>query len=499
MNAGKLLKSYEQPGEVIEKIILLNRIFITEEDVKKIIKDIKNKKEDNEKKETDDNNNTNINSPKNEKGIIINSKNQVTNENIKVNRGNGAPPIAKEYEPDIKVISKYERSESKGEIGDFIKYFQYRFTKMSKLFNLIVTGNMPQIKILDTKRNIGQKVRMIVMIYSKNVSKKGNIVLHIEDLTGQFLAIVSKRNEKVYKIAQTVVEDDMVMLVGKVLEPYIIINEILFPDVPLTKKRKFSENDLATVYISDTHMGSRFFLDKVFNRFVKWINGNVNEGHDLANKVKYLVVAGDVVDGIGVYPHQEKELVELDIGKQYEMFNKFLENIPDYISVIVIPGNHDAVRRAEPMPKIPEEYLRGNIINVENPSWAKIEGLTHLIYHGTSFDSVISRVPKMSYGHPENVMQELLKRRHISPFYGGNLIVPEHVDHMIIEDAPDVFHAGHVHKNGYLMYRNSLIINSGTFQDRTPFQVKQGHTPTPGMIPVYEMKYGKLKTMNFME
>jgi DNA polymerase II small subunit len=68
---------------------------------------------------------------------------------------------------------------------------------------------------------------------------------------------------------------------------------------------------------------------------------------------------------------------------------------------------------------------------------------------------------------------------------------------MVIEEPPDVFHTGHVHKNGYTQYRGTLSINSGTFQDRTDFQVKQGHVPTPAMVPVYEMKHGRLRTLDF--
>ncbi len=508
VGANELLKTYDNPGEIIDELLKMNAVFITEEDVKKAvniinkIKEEKKKKEEEVKKlkkEEDWKNRTLEKEGEEEKTGIKEAKNELNaNKNINVNRGKQKKPMASEYEGDIRLISKYEKSTSKGEISDFIEHFRYRFAKMSKLFSHIVMQKIPQINISDVKKNIGQRVRIIVMVYSKNISKKGNIVLHVEDLTGQFLAVVGQYNEKTYKMAKTVVEDDTIMLVGKVLDAFLIVDEIHFPDVPITKERKLIEKDLATVYISDIHFGSRYFLDKVFDRFTKWLKGDIEGGSELSQKVKYLLIAGDVVDGIGIYPNQEKELSILDIEKQYNMFNQFLDELPDYIEVVVIPGNHDAVRRAEPMPAIPSDFINRDVINVQNPSWVKIEGITHLIYHGTSFDSVIARVPKMSYSHPEEVMRELLKRRHMSPFYGGNLIVPEHIDHMIINDPPDVFHAGHVHKNGYMMYRNSLIINSGTFQDRTSFQIRQGHIPTPGMVPVYEMKYGKLKTIDFI-
>ena len=68
----------------------------------------------------------------------------------------------------------------------------------------------------------------------------------------------------------------------------------------------------------------------------------------------------------------------------------------------------------------------------------------------------------------------------------------------MIEEEPDVVQMGHVHKNGYMFYRGTLLLNSGTFQDRTEFQVRVGHKPTPGIVPVLEAKTGKLSHVRFM-
>jgi DNA polymerase II small subunit len=179
------------------------------------------------------------------------------------------------------------------------------------------------------------------------------------------------------------------------------------------------------------------------------------------------------------------------------MFDDFISDLPDYIEVIAAPGNHDAVRRGEPQPALGKDLVSGDITAIGNPCSLSIEGVKHLVYHGTSIDSMIANIPGASYMHPEKVMVEYLRRRHLSPIYGGNLIIPENVDYMVIEDPPDIFHCGHVHKNGYTQYRGTLLINSGTFQDRTDFQVKQGHVPTPALVPVFELKGGHLHTLDF--
>ena len=65
-----------------------------------------------------------------------------------------------------------------------------------------------------------------------------------------------------------------------------------------------------------------------------------------------------MVDGIGIYPNQERELVVKDIYKQYEMLDDFIEAIPDYMEVIIGPGNHDAVRRGEPQPAMGTDLFK---------------------------------------------------------------------------------------------------------------------------------------------
>jgi len=408
-------------------------------------------------------------------------------------------PIAKEYDADFNVIHKRDvtgKSRTKGEIDNFINYFRNRFERIERLLKQ-THSNVPTVTLEDAKNHVGDKVRVIILISEKRETKKGNLLFEIEDLTGAFKVVFSSvggKNKLVEK-SKNIILDDVVAITGKVLEPYMIADDIEWPDVPVVKEKKSSEKDLAVVYLSDLHFGSTNFMKEHLNSFVRWLSGEGEE--ELAGKVKYIVIAGDIVDGIGIYPNQERELVVKDVYKQYEMFDDFISKIPDYIEIIAGPGNHDAVRRGDPMPAIEKDFIKSDITRIGSPSIVSIEGLKHLVYHGTSIDSMIASIPGMSYMHPEKVMVEYLKRRHLSPVYGGNLIIPEDVDYMVIEDPPDIVHCGHIHKNGYAQYRSTLVINSGTFQSRTEYQIKQGHVPTPALVPVYELKTGKLRTLDF--
>jgi len=461
VDAEQLLEGKDEC--VYDELLTLGKLFISKEDVERILEE--------RKKELP----ADFNPPANFK------------------------PYAREVDAEFDVIHKLDvtgKSRTKGEMENFVNCFRNRFERLSRLIRQM-RSDVPTVTLEDAKKHVGERVRVAVLITEKRETKKGNLLFEIEDLSGSFKVVFSSRGgDGLMEKSKGIILDDVVAITGKVLEPYIIAEDVEWPGIPVTKEKKLAEKDVAVAYLSDLHFGSIHFMKDHLDSFVRWLHGE-GQTKELAGKVKYVVVAGDIVDGIGIFPNQEKELVVKDVYKQYEMFNDFVAELPDYVEVIVGPGNHDAVRRGDPMPSISDDFINSGVTKIGSPSMVNIEGLKHLVYHGTSIDSMISSIPGMSYMHPEKVMMEFLKRRHLSPVYGGNLMIPEDIDYMVVEDPPDIVHCGHIHKNGYAQYRNTLVINSGTFQSRTEFQIKQGHVPTPALVPIYELKTGKLRTLDF--
>lgn len=430
---------------------------------------------------------------------IIAEYEKVPEPKVEIKRSSDFEPIAKDYSPRLKFYPEKDvtnKSRCTGKPEDFILYFRNRLSATKDLFKSRISDR-PLVGIKDIKKYQNETIRIIGMVIDKRSSKKDNYVIEIEDEEDSILVIATKSDEEAYKAAEQVVEDDIIMFEGRPYSSIFITKEIIWPDLPAIKEKKTIREDLAVAYISDLHLGSKFFFEKEFHKFLSWLNGNEDD-KELAGKIKYLIVGGDIVDGIGIYPKQEEELVVRDIYKQYEIFSDLMEQIPDYIKIISIPGNHDAVRRAQPQPAIPEELLKGKIINLGSPSWVDIEGFKHLLYHGDSLDSIISALPTCDYFHPEIPMIELLKRRNLSPIYGKNVIVPEPKDYLMIDEVPDILHMGHIHKNGYSFYRGTHVINSGTFQDITDNQLKQGHTPTPGIVPILSLRTGDVLHKKFV-
>jgi DNA polymerase II small subunit len=342
------------------------------------------------------------------------------------------------------------------------------------------------------------------MVNQKISTKNGNIMVILEDETASVKVMFMKnsmdRSANLFALAATIMNDEVIAVKGKISGPFVIAKEVYFPDIPVIQQKK-SEEDVAVAFLSDIHVGSRYFMENNFMRMIKWLNGDIKHKIDLAGKIKYLIIAGDAVDGVGVYPDQERNLSVPDVYLQYKLLFNFLDLIPDYIHIFVIPGNHDAVQRAEPQPAFGSEILgdfkRSNVHFLPNPSSITIQGFNVLVYHGSSLDSVISAVPGASYAKPEGAMVEVLKRRHLSPIYGGNVVVPTREDDLIIEKVPDILHMGHVHKNGLANYHGVDIVNSGTWQAQTDFQIRQGHIPTPCILPVLELKTHTFTNINF--
>jgi len=235
---------------------------------------------------------------------------------------------------------------------------------------------------------------------------------------------------------------------------------------------------------------------------ILWLNGGLGD-QDVVSRVKYIVIAGDLVDGVGVYPGQEFQLAEKDPRKQYQMAADLLKQIPGHIQIIISPGNHDAVRQALPQPAVPIDlaeslYAMENVRWVGDPAWVKLHGVTFLVYHGKSLDDVIATTPDLAYDRPTEAMKLLLRSRHLAPTYGKRTALsPEMRDFLVIDQPPDVFHAGHVHTYGELTYRGTLLVNSGTWQAQTSFQTNMGLEPTPSIVPILDLSTLTAMRRNF--
>ena len=257
------------------------------------------------------------------------------------------------------------------------------------------------------------------------------------------------------------------------------------------------------VFLSDIHVGSKTFLKREFQNFLNWINGRSGD-LEVVSKIRYVVIAGDVVDGIGVYPGQEEELTELNLSKQYDEFAGLMVQIPKSIKIFVSPGNHDATRQALPQPPIFKRYAKAlyemdNVILLGDPCLVRLHGVNTLVYHGQSLVDIVGSSPGITFDKPAEAMKVLLKARHLAPTHGSTRVALEEDDKLVIKIVPNIFHCGHIHTVQTLKYKGTLLINSGTWQDQTQFQKRMGIVPNPAIAVVVDLNSLKVKMMkNFI-
>lgn len=415
-------------------------------------------------------------------------------------------PYAKEVESNIKVIEDPgSKLCTSGNLTDYLEYFRDRFKRMERILRQRIDVKSATSIIEALKAPPNTKLKIIGMVTEKREFKQ-KIILVIEDLQASATLFIpqSAPKELLNKASKLLLDQVICVSVTKTRSNMLMVDDIILPDVAQKQQNKAPVPVYAAL-TSDLHIGSTKFQEEALKKFFLWLNGKYgNEKmREIAGRVKYVLIAGDIVDGIGIYPNQRRELAVKDIYGQYKLAAKFIEQIPDYIEVVIIPGNHDAPRRAQPQPPISGEFLElleesRNIYSLGNPSYLSLHKVEVLMYHGRSLDDIFSTVPGMEHSRPEKAMTLLLQCRHLAPVYGGKTpLSPENKDFLVIERTPDIFHAGHIHILGYTNYRGVLVVNSGCWQAQTSYMRMQGLTPTPNMVPVVNLKTFDVEVLSF--
>jgi len=348
------------------------------------------------------------------------------------------------------------------------------------------------------------------------LSKNGNLMVTLEDPTGKIKLMVSKNKKDLWDAAKDLVNDEVVGVSGMSGDKIIFADNIVWPEVPSDHGLKKGEIEEYVIFLSDIHVGSTLFLKEEFGRFISWIRGEAGSDaqKELAAKVKYIIIAGDLVDGIGIYPSQEAELEIKDIKKQYEEFARLIKQIPIEKHIVMCPGNHDVVHLAEPQTAFYKDYSAAlfempNVTLVSNPAMVNIgktetfSGFDVLLYHGYSFDYYVSNVESIrnqgGYHRADLLMKFLLKRRHLAPSFKSTPYFPAHHDDpLLITKIPDFFVTGHIHYSKVANYKGITLLSGSCWQGKTSFQEKMGHEPEPARVPLVNLKTREVKVLKFI-
>jgi len=392
-------------------------------------------------------------------------------------------------------------------VKDFIQHFRSRYNKLKGFLEKRDFDNLTSIRKIGHNRG---KYTIIVSVMNKRITKNKNILLEIEDMTGTAMVLINNKNKELYKKGETVLNDDVVALEVMSSGSFLFANEIIYPEASISEKKK-SKEDVWVAFTSDFHAGSKMFLEKNLLKFIKWLNGAEGDPSqkELAKKIKYLFVVGDLIDGISHYPGQEKDLNIKTARGQYKKVEEMLKLIRKDLEMIICPGNHDAVWVGEPQPLIGEKYAPDlhnmkNVTLVPNPTLVELEEeFKVLMYHGGSINFLIEEIPWIRTNHKHNsptlVVKEMLKRRHLAPIHGLADYIPCEEDGLVIDNVPDIIVTGDQHRSEVSMMNNILLIASSCWQSITPFEEKVGNNPEPCRVPLFNLKTREIKVLDFSD
>jgi DNA polymerase II small subunit len=415
----------------------------------------------------------------------------------------------------VRVDHSYKEHVKKRTIDDFVIHYNNRFNALRKMLQSRDLDNVTSIRRIMEMRD-KETVTIIGMVYAVSESKNGHMIIQMEDRTGIIKALVMKSKDKLHTIAKNIVLDEVIAVTGTAGKEIVFVEEIYFPDIPFDKVIKTCPKEGYAVFISDIEFGSKVFLQKEWDSFMDFLIGKkIPENYaEVVPKIKYLIICGDTISGVGIYPGQADELRWTSVRDQYFEFTKYLKMIPKHIEVIICPGNHDAVRLAEPQPAFFEEFVGEmmhlpNVTLISSPGMVTIEktdtfeGLKLLLYHGFSMPYYGNNVPEIReagglQGAAEKVLKFYLQRRHFAPSHGSTQFVPDiRYDPLVIDTVPDILITGHIHKIIAQNYRGVTMLNTSAWVAPSEYQGRFGLIPDNCRAVLINLQTRAIKILNF--
>ena len=384
-------------------------------------------------------------------------------------------------------------------IAAYEALFQSRFRALARtLRGRPELPNLRPVRELRASEGPSSVIGMVREV--RETPQRHHLILTVDDETGSLEALVPKDSPG---SRVTFLSDEVVGLrltFSKDPRKIPVVAHVERPDVPSTRSTGRASSPRRAIFLSDLHVGSRSFLSESWAHLAEFLRGRGPHA-ELASSIDYVVIAGDLVDGIGVYPRQERDLAISDVVEQYAELGRRLSELPDRLSIIAIPGNHDAVCPAEPQPALPANLaslLPTNVRTLSNPSTFALSGVVVEAYHGRSFDDLIPAIPGSSYARPTEVMKRMLQMRHLAPIYGDRTpLAPLPRDGLVIDPAPDILVTGHAHTYGVDRYRGVLLLNASTWQSETEYQRMRNISPVPARAAVVDLANLALATLDF--
>lgn len=217
-----------------------------------------------------------------------------------------------------------------------------------------------------------------------------------------------------------------------------------------------NQNEFSVGIIGDTHIGSKTCDIDALNRFYDYVKNN---------DIKYVLHAGDMTDGIGIYSGQQYEQSYIGLDQQANACIKFYPKRND-VTTITIVGNHDY-----------SFIQKSGTDIIHHISLRRSDIKCCGIYQGV----VNINGVRFKLHHPDGGLS-----------YSISYKIQKFLESM--SDKPDVFIVGHYHQSLVIHGYNSvpLAMMPGSFQRETSFSTRKGFRNIIGgyILTVKKSKFG---------
>ena len=223
-------------------------------------------------------------------------------------------------DPEVEVVAgSAGTSGAVNGTSDYLHYFRDRYARLGGMIRSRA-GAMPIEGLTKNTRYRQEECTVIGMVVEVKTTTNGHRIAEIEDSTGN-IPVLFRKDRPAFADAERIIPDEVIGVKGKLSsDGSLFFAEILYrPDIRIDNAPFRSEQPGKAVLISDVHVGSDTFLETCWNKFADWLSDS---------DYSYLLIAGDLVDGIGIYPGQESELTIKNIYEQDDAFATMMRDLP---------------------------------------------------------------------------------------------------------------------------------------------------------------------------
>ncbi|MCK5450042.1 hypothetical protein KAI32_04195, partial [Candidatus Pacearchaeota archaeon] len=134
---------------------------------------------------------------------------------------------------NVKLISAPAFPQKKIEVKDFVKHFRARYESLKGVLECKNFENLTSIRKIGMNRG---SHTIIAAVFDKKITKNKNLLLEVEDLTGNSIVLVNQNKKEVFEKAKDLLRDDIVAFNVSGTSEMLFANDVVFPEADLVEK-----------------------------------------------------------------------------------------------------------------------------------------------------------------------------------------------------------------------------------------------------------------------